>query len=79
MTIAKELDSGTLMTLNDDDDQVQPYQNARMLENELLRYHLDILGVSKARWLGSGTVNDFAEFFHQPTKHQQCLGLELIN
>ena len=46
------------MTLNDDDDQVQPNQNARMLqlENEFLRYNLDILGVSEARWLGSGTV-----------------------
>ena len=44
--------------LNDDDDQVQPNQNVRMLqlENEFLRYNLDILGVSEARWLSSGTV-----------------------
>ena len=47
-----------VMTLNDDDGQVQPNQNARMLqlENEFLRYNLDILGVSEERWLGSGTV-----------------------
>ena len=46
------------MTLNDDDDQVQINQNARILqrENEFLRYNLYILGVSEARWLGSGTV-----------------------
>ena len=46
------------MTLNDDDDQVQPSQNARMLKlaNEFLRYNLDVLGVNEARWLGSGTV-----------------------
>ena len=47
-----------VMTLNDDDDQVQPNQNARMLQlkNEFLRYNLDILGVSEARWFGSRTV-----------------------
>ena len=46
-----------VMTLNDDDEKVQRNQNARILhlENELLRYNLDILGVNEARWLGSGT------------------------
>ena len=40
------------MTFKDDDDQDQPNH----LEHEFLRYKLDILGVSEARWLGSGTV-----------------------
>ena len=47
-----------VMTFNDDDDQVQPNQKARILrlENKLLRYNLVILGVSEARWIGSETV-----------------------
>ena len=47
-----------VMTPNDYDDQDQPNQNARILqvEHEFLRYKLDVLGVSEARWLGSGTV-----------------------
>ena len=46
-----------VMPLNDDDDQEQPYQNARIqLEYQFLRYKLDILGVSEARWLGRAAV-----------------------
>ena len=46
------------MTLKDDDDQDHPNQNACIvqLEHEFLRYILDNLGVSEARWLGSVTV-----------------------
>ena len=41
-----------------DDDQVQPNQNTRILqlENEFLRHNLAILDVSETRWLGSVTV-----------------------
>ena len=40
------------------DHQDQPNQNAGIfqLEHEFLRYKLDILAVSEARWPGSGTV-----------------------
>ena len=46
------------MMLNDDDDQVQSNQYARILqlEQECLRYKLDVLVVSEARWIGSGTT-----------------------
>ena len=46
------------MTFNHDDDQDQPNQNACMLqlEHEFLLYKLDILCVSEARWIGSGSV-----------------------
>lgn len=41
------------------DEGIQDNQNAKFLqiEQEFIRYKIDILGVSEARWLGSGTFN----------------------
>ena len=63
------------MTLNDDDDQVQPNQNARMLqlENEFLRYNLDILGVSEARWRPLVTLYCFTPAKTKMLINQQVL------